>query len=184
MYPFDSLGPTGHLCHIFYHTYHRLTSPALDCLDSTRLCSATVVLKHTALLNDQKAQWEARGYGIGVENQNAFRLRGRTATLAGKPDLIVSNGNDALIIEVKTGRERASHQSQVMIYRYALPKALPQYQGARIAGEIIYPTRTVKVQQGALPRQFIDSLGALIRRLAATGHPSRYRARRVPVLRH
>ena len=44
VYPFDSLGPTGHLRHIFYHTYHRLTSPALDCLDSTRLCSATVVL--------------------------------------------------------------------------------------------------------------------------------------------
>ena len=44
VYPFDSLGPTGHLRHIFYHTYHRLTSPALDCLDSTRICSATVVL--------------------------------------------------------------------------------------------------------------------------------------------
>ena len=43
LYPFDSLGPTGHLRHIFYHTYHRLTSRALDCLDSTRLCSATVV---------------------------------------------------------------------------------------------------------------------------------------------
>ena len=47
VYPFDSLGPTGHLRHIFYHTYHRLTSPALDCLDSTRLCSATVVLGTT-----------------------------------------------------------------------------------------------------------------------------------------
>ena len=44
MYPFDSLGPTGDLRHIFYHTCHRLTSPAIDCLDSTRLCSATVVL--------------------------------------------------------------------------------------------------------------------------------------------
>ena len=49
VYPFDSLGPTGHLRHIFYHAYHRLTSPALDCLDSTRLCSATVVLGPSAL---------------------------------------------------------------------------------------------------------------------------------------
>ena len=46
VYLFDSLGPTGHLRHIFYHTNHRITSPALDCLDSTRLCSATVVLSN------------------------------------------------------------------------------------------------------------------------------------------
>ena len=52
VYPFDSPGPTGHLRHIFYHTYHRLTSPALDCLDSTRLCSATVVLEQTIASGD------------------------------------------------------------------------------------------------------------------------------------
>ena len=54
VHPFDSLGPTGHLRHIFYHTYHRLTSPALDCLDSTRLCSATVVLGTSSVFRSDR----------------------------------------------------------------------------------------------------------------------------------
>ena len=29
-----------------------------------------------------------------------------------------------------------------MIYMYALPRALPQFQHAKLAGEVIYPTGT------------------------------------------
>ena len=54
-----------------------------------------------------------------------------------------------------------------MIYMYALPRALPQYQHAKLSGEVIYPTRTVRVPMGSLHTQFIKDLGALIRRLAA-----------------
>ena len=64
------------------------------------------LLDHTALLNEQKAQWIDRGYDVYVENQNTFRPRGETATLAGKPDLITVRGDDVLIIDVKTGQER------------------------------------------------------------------------------
>ena len=125
------------------------------------------LLQHTTLLNEQKAQWEARGYDMSVEGQNTFRLRGQSATLSGKPDLIVARGDDALIIDVKTGREQPWHAVQVMIYQYAIPRALPQYRNVRMVGEVVYPTRTVKVPTGALPDQFIQDLGALIRRLAA-----------------
>ena len=68
---------------------------------------------------------------------------------------------------VKTGKEQPWHAVQVMIYQYAIPRALPQYKGMRMAGEVVYPTRTVKVPTGALPGQFIEDLGAHIRRLAA-----------------
>ena len=120
-----------------------------------------------------------------VEGQNAFRLRGRTATLAGKPDLIIVRNDNAIIIDVKTGKEQLWHAVQVMIYLYALPRALPQYKGMRMAGEVVYPPRTVKVPTGALPGQFIEDLGALIRRLAA-GQPTRTGTERtaMPVLRH
>ena len=44
------------------------------------------------------------GYTVYVENQNSFRLRGRQATLGGKPDLIAVKNADAVIIDAKTGR--------------------------------------------------------------------------------
>ena len=96
----------------------------------------------------------------------AFRLRGQTATLAGRQDLITVWKDDALITDVKAGREQPWHKVQIMIYMYALPRALPQYLDSGLRGEIVYPTRTVKVPRGSCHCQFIRDLGALIRRLA------------------
>ena len=135
------------------------------------------MLNRTSLLNEQKTQWEARGQDVYVEGQNSFRLRGQSATLAGRPDLIVVRNHDALIIDVKTGRKQPSHYVQIMIYMYALPKALPQYQHAKLSGEVIYPTRTVRVPRGSLHTQFIKDLGYLIRRLSADKPPARVPSR-------
>ena len=131
------------------------------------------MLNHTALLNEQKALWEANGYEVRVERQNSFQLRGRTATLAGQPDIIVNRGSDALIIDVKSGGEQPSHTVQVMTYQWALPKALTRYSYAKLAGEVVYPDRVARVPRGALPGQFIDNLGSTIRRIAAATPPKR-----------
>ena len=64
------------------------------------------MLRHTALLNEQKEQWQDHGYTVTVENQNVYRLRGRTALLVIKPDLIADRGEDVQVIDVKTGREQ------------------------------------------------------------------------------
>ena len=129
------------------------------------------LMRHTALLNQQRQEWLDRGRNVQVEGQNAFRLRGRTATLAGRPDLVVLDDHDATIIDVKTGQERPWHRVQIMIYQYALPLALPQCRNVRIGGEVIYPTHTVRVPRGALPGQFIDELASLVRRLASDTPP-------------
>ena len=125
------------------------------------------MLNHTSLLNEKESQWEARRQKVYVEGQNSFRLRGQSATLAGRHDLIVVRSNDALIIDIKAGREQPAHVVQIMIYMYALPRALPQYQHAKLAGEIVYPTRTARVPMGSLHTQFKTDLGSLIRRIAA-----------------
>ena len=41
-----------------------------------------------------------------------------------------------------------------MLYIYAVQRALPQYRDFRIAGEIVYPNRTVRVLQGG-PARFV-----------------------------
>ena len=104
------------------------------------------LLTRTALLNEKKNRWEARRQPVYVEGQNNFLLRGQTAILAGQPDLIVERSTDALIIDFQAGHKQPSHYLQIMIYMYALPKALPQYQHAKLAGEVVYPTRTARYQ--------------------------------------
>ncbi len=128
-------------------------------------------LNHTVLLNDTRRRFEDSGYDVRVEGQNAFRLQGRIATLAGQPDLIVPSNDHILIVDAKTGVERASHVAQVMVYMYALPRALEQYRDARIAGEIHYPNRIQRVPQGGVDRGFIHRLITLIHRVAAPDPP-------------
>ena len=129
-------------------------------------------IEHTALLADTRQKFLNSGYTVHVEAQNAFRLQGRIAVLAGQPDLIVqSSGDHLLVIDVKTGAERASHVAQVMVYMYALPRALVQYKGARIAGEIHYPNRIQRVPRGGLDQGSFHRLITLIHRVAAPDPP-------------
>ena len=123
--------------------------------------------RHTTLLNEHRDRWIQSGYDVRVESQNAFQLRGHSAILAGKPDLLVLNKNRILITDSKTGQEQPWHKFQVMTYMYALPMALPEYRDFKFAGEIVYNDRTERVPQGGIDQGFVRNLGSLIRRIAA-----------------
>ena len=133
------------------------------------------LLDHTALLNERRANWEVGGYNVNIEAQNRFELRGRTATLAGRPDIIAHREDNGVIVDAKTGHESPSHAVQVMIYLYAVPKALQRYRETKLNGQVTYRDHTVCVPAEAVDEKFIQNLGALIRRLSAD-EP----ARRVP----
>ena len=130
------------------------------------------MLNHTALLNKRKANWNHGGFDVNIEGQNSFQLQGRSATLAGKPDLITQRDGQAVIVDVKTGQESASHVVQVMIYLYAIPRAIEQYRNLKLRGQVTYDDHTVRIPAEAVDDQFIRNLGALIRRLAADQPPA------------
>ena len=124
-------------------------------------------IAHTALLDRSRRQWNDRGLRTFVEDQNSFRLRGDAATLAGKPDLIAVNGTRAVISDAKTGQPRPSHQAQVMLYMYAVPRALPQHAGRVFEGAVVYQDHEVRIPAEAVDDDFIKTLAASIRRLSA-----------------
>ena len=133
------------------------------------------LLNHTALLNDQRQRWEQQGYTVLTEGQNSFNLRGSSAVLAGKPDLVARRRDQITVIDAKTGRPSPAHTAQVLIYMYALPRALERYKGLSIAGQVAYPEHVVDIPADAVDGRFVENLGGLIRRLA-----SQIPARRVP----
>ncbi len=133
------------------------------------------MLEHTELLNQERERREALGYTVTTENQNSFRLRGKSATLAGKPDLIAVKGADSVIIDAKTGKASPAHAVQVMIYQYAVPRAIPEYRGMEFRGHMAYPDSQVGLPVSAVDEKFVENLGGLIQRLAAEAP-----ARKVP----
>lgn len=139
------------------------------------------LLRHTALLNEVRDDWRAQGYRVAAEDQNAFHLRGSSAILAGKPDLIARKGRETVVIDVKTGRDRPSHAVQVKIYQYAVPLALNQYRERKITGLVVYEDHVLDVPPLVEDDPFVDAMTRLIRRLAsnrpATLVPSRAECR-------
>ena len=135
------------------------------------------LLDHTALVNERIRNWEVGGFEVDVERQNGFVLRGKSATLAGKPDLIAHRETEAVIVDAKTGHDSPSHIVQVMIYLYAVPKAIEQYRNAKLRGQVTYRDHTIRVPTDEVDDQFVQNLGFLIRRIASDKP-----ARRVPSL--
>ena len=131
------------------------------------------LLEHTALLGERKSRWESEGYTVFAKGQNTFRLRGRTTTLAGKPDLIAVRDNAAVIIDTKTGREGPAHAVQVMIYLYALPLTGDRYKELQLYGQVSYQDHTVDVPAAAVDQKFTDHLAALLRRIAGESPTAR-----------
>ena len=48
-------------------------------------------MAHTSGINENRRKWEEQGCEVFTEDQNAFVLKGRAATLGGKPDMIASS---------------------------------------------------------------------------------------------
>ena len=133
------------------------------------------LLNRTTLLNEQRQSWEQQGYSVLIEGQNSFNLRGSSAVLAGKPDLVARRRDQITGIDAKTSRPSPTHTALVLIYMYALPRALERYEGLRIAGQVAYPDHVVDIPADEVDGRFVENLGGLFRRLA-----SQMPARRVP----
>ena len=140
--------------------------------------SAGWQMKHTAQIHEVRESWEGRSYTVFTENQNIFRLVGHTATLAGRPDLIARKGDTGTIIDIKTGRPSPSHSVQVMLYMYAVPRALGQYKGIAFDGHVAYSDHSIDIPASAVDDQFVGNLALLIRRIASPEPGRRVPSRR------
>ena len=127
----------------------------------------TWLTAHTSLLNRISHDREASGYSGFVEGQNSMALRGRSATLAGKPDLITRKDDAVTVVDAKTGRTSPAHGVQVLMYMYMLPRTLPQCKGLSISGQVVYPDHVVDVPPEAVNQEFINRLAQLVNRLAS-----------------
>ena len=131
------------------------------------------LMKHAELLEQTRSYYQRQGYQVSLDSQNAFTLRGNTATLSGRPDLVATRDNETVVVDVKVGQPSAASIAQVLLYLYALPRALKSLYGdISLSGQVVYPDGPVDVPAEAVNEEFVGSLGRLMRRLSS-GQPPR-----------
>lgn len=144
-----------------HHQYYEKTPSTFD--------EVSWRMNHTALLAKVRLEFEALGRKVFIEQQNRFTLPGKktAANLEGKPD-IIAVAESGTICDVKTGQPKASDIIQVMIYMYAVPRALAKYSGMKFDGLVVYKDHRVPVPADAIDATFKANLGSLIQRLVSS----------------
>lgn len=132
---------------------------------------ATWKAEHQDMLIARQRELEADGWTVYVEDQNSFKLKGRSATVAGKCDLVAVRGEEARIEDCKSGDRKQSDVFQVYLYLFAAPYFHQAVQGKRISGAVRYRTASVEIAPEMLTPDLRERILASIRRIGAPVDP-------------
>jgi len=126
-------------------------------------------VRHTQALQAHAKELQRASWQITREHQNGFKLTGKTAILAGKPDLVARQDPHVRVIDIKTGQPAHKDWVQVCVYQIVLPLVWERPTLA-IEGAIVYPTHTVSIAWHDA-QEVRAPLFALLRELATHDQP-------------
>lgn len=128
--------------------------------------------QHNVMVQARAKRLEADGYTVYLEGQNAFNVRGKSgALLAGRPDIVAVKGDEALVVDCKTGQQRASDHYQVLLYMYVLAKSHPACTGKRVAGEVTYKNGSTDIPPEAVDEAFVAQFSTTLQGILVAEAP-------------
>jgi len=113
---------------------------------------------HGEMVRSRAEELRKQGYGVFVEDQNKFSLKGKAATLGGVPDLVAVRDGQGLVVDCKSGKQRDSDWFQVLTYMFVLPLTHKACRGIGLAGEVQYRDSRRRIE----PQKLTDELKGLI----------------------
>lgn len=129
---------------------------------------------HTRLLRDIRSARRGFGEESFVERQGQFYYeRDSGLVLSGTPDLVTVTGNEGIVHDAKTGKQRASDAVQVKIYMHCLPLAHAAFRGKLLSGRVVYADHEINIPAGAVDREFVDQFEYFLDILDSNEEPER-----------
>ncbi len=144
---------------LWFRTHHTYDKQRDETFDLTGWAA-----RHGELVRQTAEELRAAGYQVFVEDQNRFTLKGKAATLGGKPDIVAVRENEALVVDCKTGGRRASDALQVLVYMLVLPIVHTACNGKRVAGEVRYTDHAIPIAADDLTPELQALIRATIER--------------------
>jgi hypothetical protein len=147
-----------------HYRYTKVPDPTFDMAAWTADHTDLVRRRATALIDE--------GWTVRLENENAFRLKGATAIVAGKSDIVPIRDRAVRIIDGKTGQQKGRDWWQVLLYLFAIPRCWPELADHTFEGEICYRTTSVPIGGHELTPERIQAIGAAVKAVAAASVPT------------
>jgi hypothetical protein len=126
-------------------------------------------LNHSRMINELRTERLAKSEKVFVERANRFSLDVKpNLTLDGVPDLIALSEDKATVYECKGEGKKDSHQIQLMIYLYYLPRCFDRYRNMNLEGCLWYYSDTrIAIPQSMTDESFVDHLNYWLEILGA-----------------
>ena len=124
---------------------------------------------HDALVAKRAEELKAAGYTVRLENENYWQLKGQTAMLAGKMDIVARKKGYCIVLDGKTGQQRKRDWWQVLIYMIVLPMVWNSGT-MRISGEVFYKDGSrIQIEPEEVTQEIQKKLFDLIRMIGSAG---------------
>ena len=122
-------------------------------------------IDHNELLHKRRDQLEAEGFTVYTEDQNKFKVIGKTGIeVSGKPDIVAIKEGKGYVEDCKTGEPKHSDQVQVLVYMLALPIVATHCKGLKLEGRVVYKDSVVEIPSSKID----DELKELFRKTVST----------------
>lgn len=141
--------------------YDKIPDPTFD--------SAAWSANHAEAVRARAEELARDGWRCRLEDENAFRIDGRYATLAGKPDIMAYRAGQILVSDIKTGKKKDDHWWQVLVYLQAWPLWAPQECDGTVtlSGEVVYPDVVIEISANELTASRSETTWSTIKQLAS-----------------
>lgn len=146
------------------YKYPEIPDPTFD--------SAAWSAQHDAQVERRVRELEADGWQVETEGKNWMRLKGQSALLTAKPDIVARKGGQFLLIDEKTGAQNKKDWWQVLVYLYLILKTWNAH--LRVTGQVEYADGT---RIDISPNEFTDELRAkffsVVKMIGDTSEPKK-----------
>ena len=130
---------------------------------------------HDEMVRQRAMQHKNQGFPVYVEDDNSFSINGKNCDVGGKPDIVVIENGQIIIEDCKSGKRKAAHQMQVLIYMLLFPlspKGKHLCQGQIPAGRLVYPDNLVEISPSKVNSEFKEFFRQTVALISSPTPPS------------
>ncbi|MBD1825029.1 Dna2/Cas4 domain-containing protein [Cyanobacteria bacterium FACHB-DQ100] len=137
---------------------------------------SAVLAKHDRLVKERAGQLESEGYTVYIEDQNKFTIIGKDGRtkVAGKADIVAIRGDEIVVEDCKTGRQKSDHVMQVLCYMLLLPLSggSVHCRNKKLEGRLVYGNEIFDISSMMLDENFKQEFREVVR-LVSSVNPAR-----------
>jgi CRISPR/Cas system-associated exonuclease Cas4 (RecB family) len=130
-------------------------------------------LKHQENLISYIGALHSDGYSVHTEKENSFWYKTKSgATISAQPDIVAMRDNEPMIVDIKTGRPKATDIAQVKLYMAMCPSSNLHGISVIPSGRLVYGADEFEISADEVTSEFKRQVAQIVNALTTSDVPA------------